>query len=82
MGAGRCLLTCPLVARHRHSPTVGLMRDLVPCFACCVSSVAKVRLIQLGTLMGLQQRLVEAFCCPSRLPVSTAFTPGPVEVYD
>jgi len=22
-------------------------------------------------LMGLQQRLVEAFCCPSPLPVST-----------
>jgi hypothetical protein len=28
-------------------------------------------------LMGLQQRLVEAFCCPSRLLVST-FRPWPV----
>ena len=26
--------------------------------------------------MGLQQRLVEAFCCPSPLPVSTLVLPG------
>jgi hypothetical protein len=32
--------------------------------------------------MGLQQRLVEAFCCPSPLPVSTPITPGLFEVYD
>jgi hypothetical protein len=32
-------------------------------------------------LMGLQQRLVEAFCCPTPLPVST-FAPGQFEVYD
>jgi hypothetical protein len=28
-------------------------------------------------LMGLQQRLVEASCCPSPLPVSTLILPGP-----
>jgi hypothetical protein len=32
-------------------------------------------------LMGLQQHLVEAFCCPNPLPVST-FAPGLFEVYD
>jgi hypothetical protein len=32
--------------------------------------------------MGLQQRLVEAFCCPSPLPVSTQILPGLFEVYD
>ena len=29
-----------------------------------------------AALMGLQQRLVEAFCCPSPLPVSTLISPG------
>jgi hypothetical protein len=33
-------------------------------------------------LVGLQQRIVEAFCCPSPLPVSTFFAPGLSEVYD
>ena len=33
-------------------------------------------------LMGLQQRLVEAFCCPSPLSVSTLICPGLFEVYD
>jgi hypothetical protein len=32
--------------------------------------------------MGLQQDLVEAFCCPTPLPVSTFIAPGLVEVYD
>ena len=39
-------------------------------------------LIGLNVLMGLQQRLVEAFCCPSPLSVSTLICPGLVEVYD
>jgi hypothetical protein len=34
------------------------------------------------SLMGLQRRLVEAFCCPSPLPVSTPLSQTLREVYD